>query len=743
MKTFLIKIPPDNKKKEKTFHELLELLHESLGENSVSFEIFAHTQHISFGFSGEDTLGDLLRGQIYSFYPEAEIIEIPDFLTQATHEENPNFFAMDIALQKNNLLPLKIYEEFEGDSLSALLSTLAKTTIDESVFIEYIIKPQRDTGFFHFLRGIRTWLESIRHIFRIKFWFKKGNTRKTIVAAMQKKNEQRLFHTTVRLSVFAKTPERMRNRIESVFQAYAQFNTLDLNRFKKGSIKRSPAFFNIMKQRRLGRTNLFSLSELATLFHLPNEREVPNIIYVLSKKSESPSSLPIDRNNHEISFIGETNFHNSLIPFGMMRTDRRRHLYVVGKSGSGKSKLLELLIKNDLENGKGIGVLDPHGDLVDNVLKMVPKDRIKDVVLFDPSDMNFPIAFNPLEKVPPELKMRVTIGFIEIFKKLFGINWNAKLEHVLRYTILALLDSPNTTVLSIMKMLTDKNYRQYIIRGIEEDFVKNFWVNEFAAWSEKFDAEAITPLLNKMGQFVATNMIRNIVGQPENKLHFRDIMDNGKILLMKVSKGILGEENAGLLGAMAITKIYQSAMSRADTPEEERTDFYFYVDEFHNFATDTFDEILSEARKYRLNITIAHQFMGQLSSKIRTTVFGNVGSLMSFRVGAEDAGILASEFNPIFTPRDIINLGIREFYCKMSINGEITQAFSARTLDMKTQKEHFAKEAQEYSRKMYCTPKEEAEKMISSWNESATNEDQKAQGGNKNFEEVEFEEPII
>ncbi len=743
MKTFLIKIPPDNQKKEKVFEQLLDIFHEGLEHHWLSLEIFAHQQHISFGFTCEDGISDLIRGQIYSMYPDSEIIESEDFISYSTSAENPQFVSMEFKLEKNDLIPFKTFEEFHGDSLSSVLSTLSKTPVDESVLIQCIIKPQEDTGFFHFMRNIRSKLEGIRHIFRVKFWFKKGNIRGLMKEAIQKKSMERLFQVTLRMVVFASTPAKIKSRFHPIAQAFSQFNTIDFNKIEHGPKKNSLTAFNTMKNRRFGRTHLFSLSEISTLYHLPNEREVPNIIYVLSRKSEPPSSLPINREDPEVSFVGETNFHNARTPFGIMRNDRRRHLYVVGKSGSGKSKLLELLIRNDLLNGKGVGVLDPHGDLVDNVLRMVPKDRIKDVILFDPSDLEFPIAFNPLEKVPPELKMRVTIGFIEIFKKLFGINWNAKLEHVLRYTILALLDSPNTTVLSIMKMLTDKNYRQYIIRQIEEDFVKNFWVNEFAAWSEKFDAEAITPLLNKMGQFVATNMIRNIVGQPINKLHIRDVMDKGKILLMKVSKGILGEENAALMGSMAVTKIYQAAMSRADTPEEERKDWYFYIDEFHNFATNTFDEILSEARKYRLNITIAHQFMGQLLENIRTTVFGNIGSIISFRVGAEDAAILAEEFNPIFTPRDIINLGVRDFYCKMSINGEITQAFSAKTLDINFPKENYAKECRDFSRETYCVPRDQVEKIIDSWNEADLTADKKKPAKGSKFEEVDFEEPII
>ena len=744
MKTFLIKIPQDNQKKETVFRQLLEIMHESLGHKHLSLEIFAHRQHISFGFAADVVIADVVRGQIYSLFPEAEIIEVKDFLTYASPSggQAADFLGIDFGLEKSDVLPLKTYEEFEGDSLSSLLSTLSKTPIDESILIQYIVEPQEDSGMYHFWHGIYKRLEAIRHIFRIKFWFKKEGARHHMQEAIHKKGHERLYHATMRCAVFASDPAKMKARLAAVVRAFSQYNTLDFNRLQAPTPKQTKAFFQAIEHRHMGRGYHLSLTELATLYHLPNDREVPNIVYVLSKKSEPPSTLPIDRSNPEISFFGETNFHNSLIPFGILRTDRRRHLYTIGKSGSGKSKLLELLIQNDILSGKGIGVLDPHGDLVDNILKMIPEERLKDVVLFDPSDMDFPIAFNPLEKVPPELKMRVTIGFIEIFQKLFGTNWNAKLEHVLRYTILALLDSPNTTVLSIMKMLTDKNYRQYIIRGIEEDFVKNFWVNEFAGWSEKFDAEAITPLLNKMGQFVATNMIRNIVGQPENKVNFREIMDNGKILLMKVSKGILGEENAGLMGAMAVTKIYQSAMARADVPEEERRDFYFYVDEFHNFATDTFDEILSEARKYRLNITLAHQFMGQLSERIRTTVFGNIGSIISFRVGAEDADVLAQEFNPIFSPRDIINLAMRDFYCKISVSGETAQAFSGRSLDVHYPAQNFAVEARQYSRQQYCHTKKEVENIISAWEEGTADPD-KAQAANDKFQEVDFAEPLI
>ena len=381
-----------------------------------------------------------------------------------------------------------------------------------------------------------------------------------------------------------------------------------------------------------------------------------------------------------MSTFGITNYHNSNIIFGISREDRRRHMYMVGKSGSGKSKLLELLINQDIEQGHGVAVLDPHGDLVDDVLRMIPEHRKDDVILFDPSDIEFPIALNLLENVGEKYKMQVTIGFIQIFKKLFGSNWTDRLEHVLRYTILALLDSPNTTVFSILKMLTDKNYRQFIVRNIQDDVVKNFWVNEFAGWSEKFDSEAITPLLNKVGQFVSTNMIRNIVGQPKNTFDIRKVMDNQKILLINASKGRIGEDNSALLGAMLITRIQLAAMDRAKIPEEERKDFYLYVDEFQNFATESFASILSEARKYRLNLTIAHQYITQMEEPVRDAVFGNAGTLVTFRVGAADAEYLEKEFAPTFTETDLVNLDKYNAYIKLMIDGITSKSFSMQTI---------------------------------------------------------------
>lgn len=713
-KTYLIKIPQNNSTSAATFEQFFVHLHETLRGQIVSFEMVASGQNIAFCFTGEPSVAQVIAGQIYAIAPESEIVEIPDFTKQIG--PTTRFVSTEMALAKTDLYPLKDFREFEGDSLSGLLSVLSKCSPGEAVFIQLVIKPQKDTGYHHFLLGSRRKADRLAHFFRVKYWFKRG-VRKQIEEKSKEKAHTRLFKCNLRVATIApKDKADPTTKLAAICNAMANFNTLDLNQIKIGRLRAMTDLIRFQK-RLLQKPFRLSTRELATFYHLPQESEVPNLVHVLSRHQAPPTTLPTDQTDPNISFFGHTNFRDQRIPFGIERLDRRRHLYVLGKSGSGKSKLLELLIYNDIRAGHGVGVLDPHGDLVDNILRLIPKERIKDVVIFDPSDLEFPPAFNPLEQVPEELKMRVTIGFIEIFKKLFGTNWSPRLEHVLRYTALALLDTPGTTVLSILKMLTDKNYRQTIVRNIKDNVVKNFWVNEFASWSEKFDNEAITPLLNKVGQFVATNMIRNIVGQPQNLLNFREIMDGRKILLMKISKGILGEENASLLGAIAITKIFQSAMSRADILESKRIDFYLYVDEFHNFATDTFDEILSEARKYRLNLTIANQFLGQLDNKIRTTVFGNVGSLISFRVGGEDSKHLAREFNPRFLERDLINLGVRDFVVKMSIGGEIQEAFSARTLDMNTPETNFEKECIDYSRSNYARPLATVNEILTRWEE--------------------------
>jgi len=737
MKYLQITVPQgdDEKKKEYVFSELLVNLQNTVKDVPISLEILGFEQYSYFFIAVPDKLFNTVESLVYSSYPSCEISRNHDYVEKTL--KNMALAGCRVSFAHDDVYPIKTFDEFQDDSLSRLFSVISKIESGEKVWIQLVISPKDEGSAYHVGRRFKFFKSRVKKIFNVrdivrgKGAAKVRSDRKGLAAD---KIAGTPFVCSFRLAYLAKSELIAKNKLTAVVNSFFQFNKTDVQDFKVKLLSRSQ-FLSEYKRRKLVAAFYLTPEEIATMYHLPNADLMPHIVHVLAKKSEAPQDVPKPPQK-DVSFFGTTNYHNNCDVFGIKREDRRRHLYAVGKSGSGKSKMLELLIKADIDAGKGVGILDPHGDLVDNVMKFIPEHRIKDVVYFDPSDVDFPISFNPLESVDEAYKMQVTIGFLEIFKKLFGSNWTDRLEHVLRYTVLALLDSPNTTVLSILKMLTDKNYRQTIVARIQDDVVKNFWVSEFAGWSQKFDAEAITPLLNKVGQFVATNMIRNIIGQPENKVNIREIMDGQKILLMKVSKGLLGQENSSLLGAMIITKLYQAAMSRAEIPEDERKDFYFYVDEFQNFATDTFTEILAEARKYRLNLTIAHQYMGQLSEVVKKTVFGNVGSMISFRVGAEDAAILEEEYNPIFSKRDIINLGVREFYCKMSVNGEIREAFSGRTLDVPKVGSDFVKEIIDYSRANYCRSKAEVLEMLGRWDEAGEFE-------MKIEEAPVFEEPLI
>jgi len=362
----------------------------------------------------------------------------------------------------------------------------------------------------------------------------------------------------------------------------------------------------------------------------------------------------------EINFFAKTNFRNKEQVFGIKRDDRRRHMYVIGKTGMGKSNLLENMAIQDIRNGEGVCVVDPHGEFAEKMLKAVPASRINDVIYFNPSDAEFPIAFNILESVDDDKKNLVASGMMGVFKKIWPDVWSARMEYILNNTILALLDYPGSTMLGVNRMMRDLNYRKRVYLKIKDPVVKSFWINEFDKWDDKFRKEAVAAIQNKVGQFLSSSVIRHIVGQPKSTIDMSEIMDSKKILIVNLSKGRIGEDSMRLLGGMIVTKIQLAAMGRVAVSEAQREDFYLYVDEFQNFATESFANILSEARKYRLNLILAHQYINQLifdgNATVRDAVFGNVGTIVSFRVGAEDAEHLEKEFEPVFMMNDIVNL---------------------------------------------------------------------------------------
>lgn len=433
--------------------------------------------------------------------------------------------------------------------------------------------------------------------------------------------------------------------------------------------------------------------------------------------------------NRDLTYLGMTTYREEHKLFGIKRKDRRQHVYILGKSGTGKSVLMFNMIIQNIKNGEGVCVVDPHGELVEGVLSAIPKERIKDVVYFNPADTGYHIGFNVLELIDPKYKHLVASGLMGIFTKIWANAWSARMEYILNNAILALLDTPGSTLLGITRMLVDKDYRQQIISNLKDPVIKAFWVHEYEAWQDKFRNEAIAPIQNKVGQFLSTSIIRNVVGQSVSTINIFDIMNQGKIFLVNVSKGRIGEDNSALLGGMIITKVQLAAMERVRIPEEERRDFYLYVDEFQNFVTDAFAGILSEARKYRLNLTIAHQYTAQLATKdssaMRDAVFGNVGTMIIFRVGADDAEFLEKEFEPEFTPQDIVNLPNYKIYLKLMIDGITSRPFSSKTLPplVKSGNKEVEEEVIKSSRALYCRPKEVVEEEINTWSGMMTGDD--------------------
>lgn len=415
-----------------------------------------------------------------------------------------------------------------------------------------------------------------------------------------------------------------------------------------------------------------------------------------------------------INFFGLTNFRGEKKKFGIKEDDRRRHMYIIGKTGMGKTELLKNMAIQDILNGHGIAFIDPHGDAAEELLDFIPENRIKDVVYFNPADIGYPIAFNIMENVEVEQRHLVATGLMGVFKKIWPDVWSSRMEYILNNAILALLEVPDSTLLGVNRLLSDAKWREKIISQVKDPVIKAFWVQEFAKYSQRYEVEATAAIQNKIGQFISAPLIRNIVGQTKSSVNMREIMDNQKILIVNLSKGKIGEDASKLLGALLITKIQLAAMSRVDIHERERLDFYLYVDEFQNFATESFATILSEARKYRLDLVLSHQYIAQMDDSVRDAVFGNIGTMVTFRIGAEDAEFLEKEFSPEFLPQDLVNLAKQNIYVRLMIDGLTSRPFSAETLSPRQAPlEIYTQQIIDYSRKTYASDKEDVDKQIS------------------------------
>jgi hypothetical protein len=696
---------------------------QSSGSGPFSMEMYSKDNCISMCIAGEEATVMNVAGNIYGYNYDMEVHPISDYTEQ--WGKSTLVAGVDLYLELPDIYPLQDWKPFAWDALTPVLTALGRIEETDTALIQVLDRPISDSNMLQIGRFASRMLDKVFRIFRPRQWLRLQGEVST-ADAIKKKGLSSLHWANYRISSHTELPEnatpqqireakqRLKKNITMIANAAKVYNTTHENRFRVGPISYGEGIKKKVQERRFHAPYKLSNEEVATLWHPPYVTTLPNTARVLAKKLAPPRTMPVTLGDPQISFFGRTNYRQQISDFGIRRFDRRRHLYLVGKSGTGKSCLLELLVKSDIDQGYGCAVLDPHGDLVDDILRVIPKHRLNDVVIFDPSDLNNPPSFNPMAPTRPDQRMRVALGFLDTFKKVLGSSWSDKMDYVLRYAMIALLNVSGTSVVSLRRLLSDDDFRNEVVRRSNDESVKRFWEIEFPANRAEFEAGPISQLLNKLDELLATDMVRNILGQPNNAFDFREFMDSRKIVLCKVSKGVLGAENSALLGSLIIWKIYEAALSRADTPEPARQDFYFYIDEFQNFATSSFGEILSESRKYRLCLTFANQFLGQLPPGVSETVFGNIANLISFRVGSQDAGAVADELKPNISKDDLLNLGLRQFYTKMSVDGEVQEVFSASTLDVVRPpiSQTFVNECIASSRRKYALPISQAEEQL-------------------------------
>ncbi len=723
----MVKVPKEVENSYEKFTSFFNDLHKfikdrkelSHSQKTISIELVLRENYLHYFIILEPILAHVVKSLLFTRFPDTEIMdlappELPKTNTARRYKE--------YKLKHSNYLPLRMGFTYQNDpylTLSAVLSKLEH--FNEGIIIQILISPGDESWNTEFVRQNLSHL--VGRMESIKLFLEKPFiSRETIdyETEMQKKfaHGEDFFYTNIRIAYYGQDELELHQNVMLLEKAFEKFRTGEdgnINELVPLKMPEAKIQNNFTNRTFSPHKMLLNVKEIATLYHFPNTATgIEAVEEVKSKKIEPPKELPVAKflTNPEISTFARTWSRGNSLEFGVKRLDRGKHLYIVGKTGMGKSGLIELLTISDIYQDQGFCVIDPHGDLVNEILRYIPERRVKDVIYFNPADSEFPIGFNPLECFSPEDKHQVVTGFVSIFKKLFAATWTNRLEHVLRFTVLALIEAGDATIVDIVKLLTDINFRQQVVKKIQDPMVKNFWTHEFSSWNERFDNEAVIPIINQVGQFLSNDYIRNVVGQRKSRIDFFKSMNEGKIIIINLAKGKLGEENASLLGSMMITKIQEAAMARIALPKNQRRPFYLYVDEFQNFATESFDEILSEARKFNLFLTIAHQYIDQLTEAIRKTAFGNIGSIICFRVGSEDAHFLGREFAPYFTPDDIISLDFREACVKLSIDGKTSDPFSSFTIEIPTPKENHVEEIIAYSRQQYSLTKKEVEKEM-------------------------------
>lgn len=680
--------------KNRIWHRILKT------DERLAFELVVENQQIYFQFYTPTRLADYVKGTLIASYPEIMITELKEDALekmvghQATgHQEvatnQQGYFTSlgNLTLKYQQYLPLKTYQDFSDiDPLSPVLSTLSKSLEHDRIVIQFLLKHDNDN--WKAAAPVSPESAATDGLSASPTSTKISSAQKQLI---QKKIQANTLRTTIKIAVSTENQERSNLLLESIATAFQTLAQSDGNQFALKKVRVfKKNFFKTMIERNNFRGNVdhLTLEELATILHLPNKRlaAIPNIAWGKTLLGEPPEDLPVVAKDSppeikdNTNVFGRTTYKNQEVVYGLKRSDRRRHMYVIGKTGTGKSTLLSNMAINDLKNNEGMCVIDPHGDTVETLLNYIPSHRINDVVYFNPADMDRTVQINLFEGENVQHRELIASGIISVFHKLYGYSWGPRLEYILRNALLTLLKVENSRLSDILDLLTNEEFRAKMVNNLDDEILKSFWVDEYNRMQERQRTEAIASILNKVGQFVSSPLVRNVVNARSSSFSIENLMEEGKILLVNLSQGRLGEDNATLLGSMLITKIQLAAMGRVQIAEEDRRDFYLYVDEFQNFATTSFTKILSEARKYRLNLILANQYIAQIPEEVQSAIFGNCGSMVSFVMGANDAGVFQKEFGEMYSVDDLVSLGRYQIINKLAIDNIISKPFPANTL---------------------------------------------------------------
>lgn len=747
-----ILVPRENDKTPLAAEQMFASLHGILRDSKksldiVSFEIVSTLEGgIRFYAVVPRHLAEFVEGQIYAQYPNADIRRVQDY-TSNKREVQTFVSTGIIELDKSFIFPIKTFRNFEVDPLAAVTSAISDLKAGEESWVQFNLRPvanywQEESK--KYITEVKEGKSGVSTIGEMVLKFiqavskslqtsstNKGSTPKEVVKLAPGAQEELTQIETkmlklgfeVGIRIITKSPDQIRSEqiLRDLVASFKQFTTAHLNSFVHSEPTQTPVeiYDEYIKRKLIAEPeDILNIEELASVYHLPNVSvETPNIQWSRARKAEPPMDLPL-AGSSDVNTFAQTDYRGKRLDFGIRKEDRRRHLYLLGKTGVGKSTVFKNMFISDVLAGNGACFVDPHGEAVEELLDYIPKERINDVIYFDPGDVKYPIGFNLLEMNDISQRDLVADGVVEVFKKQFE-SWGPRLQYILANTIATALEAQGTTILSVMRLLNDRNYRKFILKQVNDPILIKFWEEEFAQMSQntRLVTEAVAPIQNKVGRFISSSVIRNMVGQVKSSFSLRQIMDEGKILLVNLAQGKIGEESSALLGGMLITRLQSTAMERVDTPIDQRRDFYLYVDEFQNFATESFAKILSEARKFKLNLTMTNQYIDQIPLTVRQAIFGNAGTLASFVVSQSDASILSNEFAPVFSAEDLVSLESHAMYVKLCINGMTSKPFSAKSLDMKYQKFGNREAIIQSSREKYSVDQAEIEDKIKRWSE--------------------------